>query len=353
MRKILIINIFGIGDVLFTTPLIRNIKKEYPDCSIGYVCNLRALPVLAGNDKLDKIFVYERDDYRRLYDVSKIQFFKKFKKTLEDIKKEKYDVCIDLSLNPYASFFMWLIGIPKRIGFNYKNRSPFLNKKVPLGGYEDKHIIEYYLDILDKLGTVASFKEMELPLKEVDFKFAENNLPDHQSDRNPLVAIMPGGGASWGKDAPYKRWPPEKYAKLADKLVEKYHAVIILLGDKNEEKLCSEVLKSMQKKALSFCGQTTVGQLGALLSKCRLAIVNDGGPLHIATAVGIRTVSIFGPVDEKVYGPYPQEGHFVVTHDVSCRPCYRNFRRASCDHMSCLNHIEVDDVLTRVQRILK
>ena len=149
--RILIINIFGIGDVLFTTPLIKNLKDNIPDAFIGYVANRRAAVVLENNPNIDKVIVYERDDYTEVYKKSKIRFLQKFKKALQEIEDERYDLVIDLSLNSYASFFMWMVGIPKRIGFNYKNRSPFLTRKVKLEGYEGRPVAEYYLDLLKEL----------------------------------------------------------------------------------------------------------------------------------------------------------------------------------------------------------
>jgi ADP-heptose:LPS heptosyltransferase len=124
------------------------------------------------------------------------------------------------------------------------------------------------------------------------------------------------------------------------------------LGDKAEENLCTDIARVMRQKCVVACGQTTIHQFASLSKKCHVMIVNDGGPLHIAVAAGARTVSIFGPVDERVYGPYPKENHVVISKNIACRPCYRRFRRASCDHISCLKTITVDEVLERVVSIL-
>ena len=81
-------------------------------------------------------------------------------------------------------------------------------------------------------------------------------------------------------------------------------------------------------------------------------IVNDGGPLHIAVAAGVQTASIFGSVDETVYGPYPIGSHIVIKKEIACRPCYQRFRKAACGHISCLNQITVEEVLERIEEIL-
>ncbi len=351
-KKVLIINIFGIGDVLFSTPLISNIKAAFPDCFIGYICNKRAAPLLSANPKINKIFLYERDEFNRVYAQSKIAFLKKMTGILGEIRREKFDVVIDLSLNTHAQFLMWFLGIKTRIGFNYKNRSPLLNHPVKLEGYEGRHVVDYYLSLLDALGIPKKNNRMELIINDSDKDWAAVKLSDFQIKKNDfLVAVVPGGGASWGKDANFKRWSTENYAQLADKMIEKFSAKVILLGDSFEEELCRRVMGAMHKSANIVCG-VSLGQFAAILSMCKLALVNDGGPLHVAVAVSTRTASIFGPVDERVYGPYPQGRHIIIKKNLACQPCYRRFKLADCRHHNCLNSLSVNEVMTRLEQSL-
>ena len=352
LKKILIINIFGIGDVLFSTPLISNIKAAFPDSFIGYICNKRVAPLLSANPKINKIFIYERDEYSRVYQESKIALFRKMMRALDEIRREHFDVAFDLSLNTYAQFFMWFLGIKTRVGFNYKNRSPLLSRKIQLTGYEEKHVIEYYLSLLEGLQIPVKSRQVELFINDEDHERAVAKLSDFQIKKNDfLVAVVPGGGASWGKDANYKRWSAENYAQLADKMIEKFSAKVILLGDTFEEELCRRVMGAMHGSANIVCG-TSLGQFAAMLSACKLALVNDGGPLHVAVAVGTRTVSIFGPVDDRVYGPYPQNHHIVIKKDLACQPCYRRFKLADCRHHNCLNSLSVNEVFARLEQSL-
>jgi len=353
LQKILIANIFGIGDVLFTTPLIANIKAHNPQVQIGYICNRRTESLLANHPKINRVFVYERDEFNRLYKESKFRFLKKTQEFLSDVKKEQYDMLIDISLSGFIGFFASVIGIKRRIGFDYKQRGRFLTERIVLKGYENKHVVEYYLDLLELIDVPIKHKQLELFIDDHHRNWADEFLrANHLNERDVLIGVVPGGGASWGKDANFKRWPAAKYAKLADKLIENTHAKIILMGDSREEELCRSVEKLMTQDAVMACGQTTIHQFAALAQRCRLMIVNDGGPLHIAVAAQARTVSIFGPVDERVYGPYPSQNHRIVARPLACRPCYRQFRRASCDHVSCLNLIEVDEVFEKVKEIL-
>jgi lipopolysaccharide heptosyltransferase II len=353
-QKILIINVFGIGDVLFTTPLIRNLKKNFPGVFIGYIANKRTAILLKNNPLVDKVYIYERDDFRVVYGQSKLESVRYLRRALAEIRDEQFDLVIDLSMSTHVSFLMWWIGIKNRIGFNYKNRCPFLNAKVPFTGFEGKHVVDYYLELLEMLGVPVASRNLELPIPSVDRASARDRLKQAGiTEHDLVVGIVPGGGASWGKEAIFKRWAAEKYAQLADQMIEKFSAKIILLGSEDERDLCSRVAQLMHHRVLQLGGETTILQMAAILDRCRLAVLNDGGPLHVAVAVGTQTVSLFGPVDERVYGPYPRGKHIVVKKHLACQPCYRRFRMAQCDHIRCLGSISVEEVYQKLEGILK
>ena len=352
-RRVLIINIFGIGDVLFTTPLISNLKTAYPDIHIGYLCNRRTVPLLEHNPKVDRILVYERDEFEAIRRQSTGQYLKAVWKFIKDIKSGRFDMVLDVSLSSFMGFLAWTAGIPRRVGFDYKGRGRFLTQKIPLKGYEGRHVIDYYLDLLAEIGVAVAHKRMELTLTREDSHWAAQFMAQNGiSGRGPVIGLVPGGGESWGKDASCKRWPAQRWAKLADKLIEKSSAQIILLGSSTEAGLCDSVARGMKNSCVSACGMTSLSQFAALTQQCALVVANDGGPLHVAVASGSRTVSIFGPVDEAVYGPYPAQGHQVVKKDLPCQPCYRRFRRADCGHLRCLNGLTVEEVLGKVEGIL-
>ena len=358
MKKILIINPFGIGDVIFSTPLIDTIKKRYPDTSIGYVCNMRTYDVIKADPNLDRVFIFEKDEYRRLWQSSRMACLKKIISSLKEIKKERYDISIDLSLGYIYSMFLSLIGVRERLGFNYKNRGIFLTKKIDIDGFSDKHVIEYYLEFL-KLLDIEKEGLKPAPLVHVgkfESVWADDFLKCNGVSRGSLiVGIIPGCGASWGKDANYRRWDRENFAGVADSLIDRYNARIVLFGDPKEIEICEGVQALMRNRAILSCGKTDVGKFLALLKKCGLVITNDGGPLHIAVGLGIKTVSIFGPVDDRIYGPYPpdKKRHIVISAgNMPCRPCYVKFKYKVCKEMSCLKKIKTGDVFEAAERLL-
>ncbi|KPK42639.1 MAG: hypothetical protein AMJ78_01840 [Omnitrophica WOR_2 bacterium SM23_29] len=354
LKYILIINPFGIGDVLFSTALIEAIGRQVEGCHIGFLCNRRTEALLKNNPLIDWIFVFEKDEFRSLWKESKVKCVKEFMSLLKEIRGKRFDTVFDLSLSRQFGFFMWAIGIPRRIGFNYKNRGIFLTDKIDIEGYHDKHIVECYLNLLELVGFKPTTNYLMLYVSDADKKWAKDFLTASEIKEGDLVVgMVPGGGASWGKDAGIKHWKREKFAQAADQLIEKYHAKIIILGDETESDICDGVRKSMRNIPVMACGLTTLLQFAALMGMCNLVIANDGGPLHVAVVMGAKTVGIFGPVDEKVYGQYPSsEKHKVVKSNLKCQPCYKYFKLKDCDTRRCLDEVAVEDVLKAAEEVL-
>jgi ADP-heptose:LPS heptosyltransferase len=346
MKKVLVANIFGIGDVLFTTPLISNLKNSIQGVTVDYLCNARTKDVVGMNPDVDDVFVYEKDEFLGLWKSSKVEWFKSARDLFSGIRKKRYDIVFDFTLSREFGLFFALSGIPCRIGLDYKKRGIFLTRKVPLTGFEDRHVVEYYLDLLDGLDVPKEKKDMRLVPEESSVEWASGYLKDKGAGGESVAAVIPGGGASWGTHAARKRWTPEGFAKVSDILIR--HGVkVAIFGDPSETELCREVSRQMSESPVAVDNSLTLKQYNALLSRVDLALCNDGGPLHMAVALGVKTVSIFGPVDEKVYGPYPvSDKHKVITAlEMPCRPCYGRFKLPECDNdIRCLADIEPERV---------
>jgi lipopolysaccharide heptosyltransferase II len=355
MKKFLIINPFGIGDVLFTTPLIKAIKNAYPDSHISYWCNERVSAILKSDSNINSIFALSRGDLKKLYNDSWVGGAKKFFGLLAGIKKGRFDTAIDFSLDHRYGLACKILGIKKRIGFNYKKRGRFLSDKINIDGYKGKHVVEYYLDLLKLIGIKSSDEGLYLSVPQenktkAQFKLARLGIK--QGDL--LIGISAGGGASWGKEASYKHWPALKYAQLADKIIYGYKAQVLLLGDDSERAIADIITSAMKNKPIDWVGKTALEEFAAAINCVDILITNDGGPLHIAVALGKKTISIFGPVDDKVYGPYPAgQKHIVIKKELSCRPCYNNFRFQGCiNNRRCLSDITVDEVFAAAKGLL-
>jgi heptosyltransferase-2 len=347
MRKnVLIINPFGIGDVLFSTPLVTVVKEQYPDSYIAYICNLKTEEILITNSAINEVFVFERDEYRNLWKQSKIAAIKKFLNFWGEIKKRKFDIVFDLSLGKEYAFLCWRAGIKDRRGFNYKGRGRFLNHKVEFDGFNNKPIAEYYLDLLGVAEQISA--PTVLITTDEDKAYIDTFLTQSGVKNNDiLVGIAPGGGTSFGqKNQGRRRWGVEKFAELADKI----NAKVILIWGPGEENLIKEITALMNRKPL-IAPVTKIREMAELCGRCKLVICNEGGPLHVANSRGVKIISIFGPVDEKIYGPYPEnDKNIIITSKAGCRPCYKKFKLPECEHQKCLEDISVNEVLGVAER---
>ncbi len=356
MKKILIINPFGVGDVLFTTPVIDALKKKFPDSFIGYLCQRQTASILENHPFVDKLFLYTRGDLKQVRKKSYLEYIKMIGGGISEINNEKFDLAIDLSMVSQYSFLLWLIGVRERFGFDYKKRGIFLNHRLQVNAVGQKHIIEYYLDLLKLLGIKQIDRKLKFYTSLKDRQFTDNFLLKHNvSNQDMLIGIAPFGGASWGEDSKCKQWPDERFAGLMRSLLRDYNCKLIIFGTNKDVDDCASfknILKS--EKVVNAIGKTNLGQLAAIIGKCSLFISNDSGPMHIACAKEVNTVSIFGPVDENVYGPIGLRArHEIVKAAIECRPCYKNFKKPDCKNIACLDQISEDMVLEAVEKVIK
>ena len=354
-KKILIFNPFGIGDVIFSTPLIEMLRENYPDSEIYYICNKRVRDVLRHNPGLKKVFVFEKDEFREMLRRSKIRSCVTIGRFLMDIKRLNADLFIDLSLNFRAALIAKLMGMRRRIGLNYKNRGRFLTGKIDIEGFEGKHVAYHYMDVLKLAGIGQSNCYPKAYVGAEDEAWAENFFREAGLTGSHIVGIIPGGGRSWGADSRYRRWPVSNFAHLTDKILGAYDCRIMVLGDESEKPLCDNIQKLMKGSVVNAGGRTTVGQFMALLKRCEFVVCNEGGPLHIAVALDVPTVSIFGPVDEKVYGPLSADPdmHIVVSQRLKCSPCYSKFKHTKCELIECINSLTVEKMYGAVLSMME
>lgn len=353
--KILIINPFGLGDVLFSMPLVDAIKKALPAAKIFFLCNERTDSLVAMNPVIEKHFVFNRDYWRQSFSSNPFSFLRHFLSWLGEIKKERFDMAFDLSLGREYSFFLMLIGVKERIGLDYKKRGIFLTKKITLEGYAKKAVSEFQLQLLGLAGINAvngNGAVLEVPhkaMEHADWFFKKHGVGADAF----ILAVAPGGGRSWGKDAIYKQWAPERFADAANKLARQLHAFVVLIGDKDEKGLLEQTARGIGVPYAVIAGEP-LSHVCAYLAHSRLLLANDGGLLHLGHALGIKTVGIYGPVDPAVYGTYPRTAKTrVVAARVECGPCYQSFRFPTCEHnRQCLEKISVDEVVRAAEEVL-
>ncbi len=352
--RILIVNPFGIGDVVFSFWMIEAIRPLAPEARIDYLCNERTEELVALNPSIGKWHTFNRDFFRKRLRSHPLLFLRDMLVLLAGLKRERYDIAFDLSLGREYAFVLMLLGVPRRIGFDYKGRGRFLTDKLSLQGFEGKPVRDHYLELVRLWKSAPVHGGYPGLRMDGSARRSQVWLGRHGMDRKEnMVVISPGGGKSWGTNAYFKRWDAERFSEIASTLGSKYGFTVILLGDREEK----ELLESIRDKAGGIrlhvvAGESLVTVID-LMRMSRLFVGNDGGLSHLADLMHLPQVVLFGPVDEKVYGPLDYERTLVMTEPVPCRPCYRRFHFPPCPYEKrCLENIPVERVMKACEALI-
>lgn len=337
IRNILVVQPYGIGDALFITPLLRALRTLPTVEAVDLLLGSRTEAVFRANPHVDRIF-----SVKNLF------------QEMISLRREfhgRYDLLIDFSLQRqygfYGQFFFW---IPRRIGFDFKGRGLFLTRSLPLpDGFEGGHVVDFYCELGKFLGLEIEERFLEFYLSSEDREAGEKILREKSiSNSSRFVALAPGGGESWGKDAGLKRWPVEHFVEALFCLRGRIDFEgVLVLGSREERGLGEEIEKS-GLGVFNLCGETSLAASAALLEKSVLLLANDGGLVHLAHALRIPLIAFYGPVDPKVYGPYPPAPNAVsvLRPDLPCRPCYSRFRyNSACIDRECLTALSPREVI--------
>jgi len=334
-KKILIFNVNWLGDVLFSTAVIRNIRRNFPESFIACIVPSRCYPVLKGNPHLDEIIIFDEKD-RHKGVLQQLDF-------VRSLRKKEFDIVFLLHRSFSRALICRLAGIPERIGHYTKKRGFLLTKKIMPPKRDSLHRIDYYLDVLEKAGLKVEDRYTEFFISGQDSAFVENFLDKNSVAQGDFIAVLNPGG-NWLP----KRWPKEYWAELADKLMEEWSAKVIITGSHNDLSLGMDIQEKMLHKPIIACGAFNLKQLGALAKVADLFITADTGPLHIANSIGAKKIiALFGPTAPEITGPYPSKNVSILQKDVGCViPCYE----VHCKDNRCMKAIKPADVLKEIKK---
>lgn len=334
-KRILIFNVNWLGDVLFSTAAIRNIRINFPHAYLACAIPARCYLVLKDNPHLDEIMIFdEKDRHKGVF--AKLDFVRL-------LKSKQFDTVFLLHRSFTRALICRLAGIGQRIGYYTKKRSFLLTRAIKPPSPRSMHRIDYYLNILEKAGLRLEDRFTEFFVSDADVNFIVRFLKDrHLDGKGFLVALNPG--ANW---AP-KRWPAKHWALLADSLIDNLAAKVIIVGSSNDASIAREITASMHNKPVVACGLLNLKKLAALFKRVGLLVTADTGPLHIANAVGAaKIIALFGPTDPAITGPYPDKNVALLFKDVGCKvPCYK----VNCKDNRCMKAISVQDVLEKIAK---
>ncbi len=337
-QRILIFNVNWLGDVLFSTATIRNVRRNYPESYIACVIPSRCYPILKGNPYLDEVIIFdEKDRHKNM--LAKLGF-------ISLLRNKRFDTVFLLHRSFSRALICRLAGIGRRIGHNTKKRSFLLTQKITPPKRDSLHRIDFYLDVIEKAGLRVEDRYLDFIFTPEEGKHVDDFLSRNSVSQDDfLVALNPGG--NWMP----KRWPRDYWAQLADKLISGLNAKIIITGSISDLPLANQIKEMMKEKPLVACGVFNIKHLGALARRAGLFITGDTGPMHIANAVGAKKIiAIFGPTAREITGPYPDTNVVILQKDTGCPiPCYK----VNCQDNRCMKAVTPDDVLAQARKSRK
>lgn len=326
-KQILVINTACIGDLVLNTPALRVLKNNFPNSHISMLVNKRYKEMLEGNPNLDQIIALDKRGEHKS--------FSGMWKLIRLIQSKELDLVVNYSISERSIVTVALSGAKRKLGY-----FPF-NLKLGKRG----HIVNNQLELLKKLKLKNyDHQGLEVFPAKVDEQFAKAFLQENGvENKDILIGLNPG--ASW----PNKKWSIEGFSSLADQIVKRYGAKIILFGGPEDLMCVENISNMMQARSISAAGKTTLRQLAALLKRCKLLVTGDTGPMHISIGVRTPVVALFGPSPLELYGPYGEE-HTVIRKNLPCSPCKEN---KNCAKHDCMKLITVEEVMEAVEKYMR
>lgn len=337
IRKILIIRLSSIGDILLTTPLIRALRKKYPQAAIDFAVKERYVDLLKTNPHVSNVITFDHKA-----GIKELRTLKKH------IKKERYDLLVDIHKNFRSVYLRTGAGAGSVVKYRKDYVKRFLLVLFGINRFTTViPIYKRYFRAVELLGITPDNAGTELHIPKVTFKQAhlvlvENGLRNNQ----PLIVLCPGAGFAT------KRWHAEGFAAVGDYFARNHGAMVIILGSQYDEAVCEAVQKCMMEMSVNFAGKFSLLETAAVIKHSTLVVTNDTGLMHIAQTQKKPVVAVFGCTSRELgYFPFP-ENSFVVEKNLKCRPCTHNGKNKCPEkHFRCMLDITSEEVIETAEQL--
>ena len=335
IRRVLIRGVNWIGDALMTTPAIAGIRKTFPEARISLLVRPAVAGLFEENPSIDEVLLYDREGRHR--------GISGFLRLARQLRSHRFHLAVLLQNAFEAALLTLVAGIPHRVGYNTQGRGLLLTTAVLLNRSTKRlHHVDYYQALLKGLGWQEGERRPVIYLsKKAEEKAAELLAREGVFPEEPLIALNPG--STYGSA---KRWPAERYAALADQLIDAFGVKILLTGTQGDQPVTGRVrsLTRYPERVIDLAGRTDLQMLAALLKRCQVYVTNDTGAMHVGAAVEVPLVTIFGSTDPQTTSPVGR--HLLVRNPVPCSPCL--LRECPIDHR-CMTGISVEMVFNAVK----
>ena len=334
--KILVRTPNWIGDVVLALPLVEALKANDPGAEIW----------IAASSPAGEIFS-EGEFASRTIPMGPLGRLRDLRRTSRDLKRRGFQRGVLLTNSFSSALLFAMAGIPERWGYRGDGRDVFLTRSVSRRAADPPpHMVHYYLRLAEGLGLSVPAPEIRLSVTSREKDSARRALASLGIDpKRPLVILNPG--AAYG---PAKRWPAPRFAELARLLEDRSAAQIIVTGGSEDVAIVDEIGTLLSHQPPSLAGKTSLRELLGLISLASVFITNDTGPMHLANALRVPVVAIFGPTDPRVTAPFHQPAAVVKREGVACWPCF--YRKCPFDHR-CLAGISAEEVFRAASPYLR
>lgn len=331
-----------IGDVVLTTPIIRSVRNALPDAYIAYLGEKSAVSLLEHNPNLNEIISF---DFSRptILEQTRVAWL---------LRQRKFDLAVDLFSNPRTALLTYLTGAKVRVGGERKGRGNLYTVQVR-DDEKPKTAIEFHNQFICAAGIEPTSNKTEIFLSDDEKREARIYLQWLDHENAPLDLTKPIIGIHAGASWPAKMWLPERFGALADVFTAKLGGQVLLITGPKDQAAAHAVLKHSTAN-VKVISNLPLRQLSAIIDSCSVFIANDAGPMHIAAALGVPTIGLFGPGEENIWFPYSEaDGHKALRKNVPCHPCHLDFcNREGDGYMECMKLLSVEEVFTAVKQSL-
>jgi len=328
-NKIAIFQFGHFGDLIHMIPLLKNLKLNNPNSEITLITLNENSEILKIIPFIDNVIFHDHFIYARYANNQFLKFLKECLKVIKIIRHEKFDLAIDLKGHIDSLYLLYASGARMIIGFNYAGNGIFLDKRIVQRW--DIRFDVYEKDRLLRLLDILGYSIIDPGFNSID------NKQKHDEDKNiHMIGIFPGAPQR------QRRWPAQKYAELADAIIENNLGDPIILGGEKDAVVVNNVVSFMKKTAKVWIGNDIIELVGKI-SQCNCFISNDTGPMHLAVALGVRTVALFSSGNYKKWGsPKP---NMIIRVKVACSPCKLQGNICGCPHINCMETISIEEVM--------
>jgi heptosyltransferase-2 len=339
--RILVLRYRFIGDTVLTVPFLRNLRQAFPKAEIDLMLEPFSGQVIEGCPYVDRIIPFELRTIHRYSSQTERGNLAGYLHYRGLIRKGGYDTAFILKRSLSSALLVWAARVPRRIGFATEGRGFLLTDRVPYR--HDQHEVENFLDCLRAIGVPVTSTGLELwPLAEHRQKVSALFAGAGWKEGDIKIVIHPAASL------PAKQWPLERFAEVMRSLRNRYPVRFVYTGAAGDAGLYQEIERRGPFGGLNLCGAMSLRENVAVYSACDLFFGVDSGPMHMAAAVGVPVVALFGPTDERKWGPWG-EGHTVVSKRLACHPC----KPHKCGDNECMRSISATEALEAVERTVR